>query len=495
MSDSAFGRRMEAVDYLMFRGEHDPRSRTAMLSVALLDVTPDFERVRAAFERASRSVLRLRQHVVVPTLPVADPQWIVDPDFDLDYHLRRVRLSGEGTLRDLLDFAQPILSAPLDTARPLWEAYLVEGLGVDGAEAALVLKLNHAITDGLGGVQLFLHLYDFDRDADRGPLPLVPSPEDVTGDDLVRSATRRAPVTLVATGRRAIDRITKLGSTLARDPERSVRRVAEIAGSARRVVGQPPAPPSPLLRRRGLGRRFETLEFPLADFRRAAKSAGGSVNDAYISALCGVMRRYHTAQGVELDAMPFSLPVSLRTDDDPVGGNRFAGARIAAPVGEPDPAKRIGTIRELVTTAAGEPAIKALSVAAPLLARLPTPLLTTLAGAGMTTDVQASNVPGYPDQPYVAGARIVATWGFGPLPGVPMMIVLVSQAGVCYVGVHYDTAAVREPDLFARCLREGFDEVLALDPEHSGTRQAQRANKRSTPSAASKRPARKRAAS
>jgi diacylglycerol O-acyltransferase len=112
----------------------------------------------------------------------------------------------------------------------------------------------------------------------------------------------------------------------------------------------------------------------------------------------------------------------------------------------------------------------------------------------MTTDVQASNVPGYPDQPYVAGARIEATWGFGPLPGVPMMIVLVSQAGVCYVGVHYDTAAVREPELFARCLREGFDEVLALNPERAAPA-AKGAAKRSTPRPASKRPARKRAAS
>ena len=63
MSDSAFGRRMEAVDYLFFRGEHDPRSRTAMLSVALLDSTPDFDRVRNAFERAelqSRPPLPLR---------------------------------------------------------------------------------------------------------------------------------------------------------------------------------------------------------------------------------------------------------------------------------------------------------------------------------------------------------------------------------------------------------------------------------------------------
>ena len=103
-------------------------------------------------------------------------------------------------MREVLDIAQPILAAPLDTARPLWEAYLLEGVAIDGVEAALLLKLNHAITDGLGGVQLFTHLYDFERDVDRGALPPLPSPEDVTGDDLVRSASRRAPITALSAG-------------------------------------------------------------------------------------------------------------------------------------------------------------------------------------------------------------------------------------------------------------------------------------------------------
>ena len=49
-----------------------------------------------------------------------------------------------------------------------------------------------------------------------------------------------------------------------------------------------------------------------------------------------------------------AMPVNLRTDDDPAGGNRFAGARIAAPIGEPDPARRILLIREQVLTAPAE---------------------------------------------------------------------------------------------------------------------------------------------
>ena len=51
-----------------------------------------------------------------------------------------------------------------------------------------------------------------------------------------------------------------------------------------------------------------------------------------------------------------------------------------------------------------------------------------------------------------------------------MMIVLVTQAGICYVGAHYDTASITEPELFAKCLHEGFDEVLALRPAPRSTR-------------------------
>jgi diacylglycerol O-acyltransferase / wax synthase len=460
-----FPREMHPVDYMMFRGEHFPKSRTTLLSVSLLDTVPDFERLCTAYERASRVVLRLRQHVVEPVIPVSAPQWIVDPDFDLSFHLRRVRLPEPGTIRQLLDFAQPIHAAPFDTTRPLWEGYLVEGVTEGGARAALVLKMHHAISDGIGGIELAHQIYDSERDANRGELPPLPVPEDVSPSDLVQTALRRAPVAAVEGVVEAVGRALRLGTRAVRRPGAAAHDVAKLLGSARRVIGAPPAPPSPLLRRRSLGRRFEWHEFPLDRFRRAAKAAGGSVNDAYIAGLCGALRRYHEALGVPVVAIPLAMPVNLRSDDDPAGGNRFAGASIAAPVGEVDPARRIARIRQQVMTAVAEPAINALSAAAPVFARLPAPMLNAMASIATGIDVQASNVPGFPDPPYLAGAKLVKTLPFGPVPGVAMMAVMYTEGGMCYLGINYDTASITEPELFVRCLREGFDEVLALEKE------------------------------
>jgi len=466
-----FARDMEAVDYLLLRGEHDPRSRAAMVSVAMLDVVPEFARLRVAVDRASRIVLRLRQHVVAPTLPIAAPQWVVDPDFDLDFHLRRVALPAPGTTRQLLDFLQPLISDPFDTARPLWELTLVEGVTEGDAPAALVMKLHHAVTDGVGGIELFKQLYDFERDTPRGPMPALPVPEDVSPADLTSRAAHRLPIALLGAAGATAGHALRLLERTIRSPDDALGDLVREIRSAQRVLGPPPAPPSPLLRGRGLGRRLEVLEVPLDTLRRAAKAAGGSVNDAYISAICGALRLYHEALGVPVDAVPLALPVSLRTDDDPAGGNRFAGARIAAPVGEPDPAVRIRTVRHLVLTAVDEPAVDVLRSLAPVLARLPAPVLSSLSALIATTDVQASNIPGYPEAPYIAGAKVLKTHPFGPLPGVPMMVVLLTQAGTCFVGVQYDTAAVTEQDLFARSLAAGFDEVLTLAADaHHRTR-------------------------
>ena len=83
----------------------------------------------------------------------------------------------------------------------------------------------------------------------------------------------------------------------------------------------------------------------------------------------------------------------------------------------------------------------------------------------MNSDVQASNVPVYPGDTFIAGAKILRQYGLGPLPGVAMMVVLVSRAGYFTVTTRYDRAAVTDGELFARCLLAGFDEVLALGGE------------------------------
>src|SRR5690348_6771669 len=206
------------VDYLLHRGEANPRTRSGIMALELLDTTPEWEQFRTRFESASRRVLRLRQKVVVPTLPTASPRWVVDPDFNLDFHVRRMRVSEPGTLREVFDLAEVILQSPMDISRPLWTATLVEGLA-DG-KAATLLHVSHAVTDGVGGVEMFAQIYDLERDPPARPTAPQPIPQDLTPNDLMRQGINHLPLAIVngvlgavsgavsATGRAVLDPVS-----------------------------------------------------------------------------------------------------------------------------------------------------------------------------------------------------------------------------------------------------------------------------------------------
>jgi hypothetical protein len=140
-------------------------------------------------------------------------------------------------------------------------------------------------------------------------------------------------------------------------------------------------------------------------------------------------------------------------------------ARFAGPVGIADPRARIQAISAIVRAARDEPALEGLSLATPILSRLPGLVISQLAG-GMTmgNDLQASNVPGIREDTYLAGARIERVYPYAPLPGCAAMITLVSHRDQCCVGANLDPAAITEPDRFGKCLADGFREVLTLHP-------------------------------
>ncbi len=448
-----------AVDYLLHRGEANPRTRSGIMGLEILDCTPDFERFRARFDNASRRALRLRQKVVVPTLPTASPRWVVDPDFNLDFHVRRVRVPEPGTLRQVLDLAEVMLQSPLDIARPLWTATLVEGLA-DG-RAATLLHLSHAVSDGVGSVEMFAQIYDLERDPPDQPPAPQPVPQDLSGNDLMIEGLNNLPGALVGGVRGALWGAASVVGRAVTNPGGAVAGALSYARSSVRVMSQG-AEPSPLLRRRSLATRTEALDIRLGDLHRAAKAGGGSINDAYLAGLCGALGRYHQALGVPIGCLPMAVPVNLRSQGDPAGGNRFVGVNLAAPIGTADPVARMQKIRAQMTQRREEPAMDMVGSVAPLLSVLPTPVLETMTGSVISSDVQASNVPLYQGDTFIAGAKILRHYGLGPLPGVAMMVVLVSRSGYATIATRYDRAAIRDEDLFARCLQEGFDEVLAL---------------------------------
>ncbi|MGI9124408.1 MAG: wax ester/triacylglycerol synthase family O-acyltransferase [Mycobacterium sp.] len=450
---------LSAFDLLMHRGEANPRTRSGIMAVEILDATPDWERFRGLFENASRKVLRLRQKVVMPTLPTAPARWVVDPDFNLDFHVRRVRVPQPGKLRDVLDFAEVMLQSPLDISRPLWTATLVEGL--EGGKAATLLHLSHAVTDGVGATAMFAEIYDLQRDASPRPEPPLPVPEDITGNDLMREGLNHLPGLIAGGVVGAVAGGLGLVGKVVTNPAGALFGAIEYARSGRRMTRRA-AEPSPLLRRRSLSTRTEAIEMKLGDLHRAAKAAEGSINDAYLAGLCGALRLYHEALGVPINSLPMAVPVNLRAEADPAGGNRFAGINLGAPVGVSDAGVRIQKIRKQMISRREEAAIDLIGAVAPVLTLLPDAALEAMSGSVIASDVQASNVPVYPGDTFIAGAKVLRQFGVGPLPGVAMMVVLISRGGFATVTTRYDRAAIAEPELWARCLRQGFDEVLAL---------------------------------
>jgi WS/DGAT/MGAT family acyltransferase len=451
-------RRLTPFENLMWRTEAKPLLRSTGVVMELLDSVPDRERVIAAHEWGSRLLAPLRHKVVEDALRLASPRWVVDQDFDIGYHLRFARLPQPGNVQQAVEAAQTLGMTPFDRARPLWEALLLEGL--EGDRAVYLLKLHHSIADGEGTVQMFDILHGDSPEPGRARALPVPAPEHVSGAsialDTLLSAPRRLLRETVGIGGRIAS-----GAVHARpDKLLGAIRYAESLG---KMLGPPPAQGSILLEQRSLNRRYGILDIPLDDLRAAGRACGGTVNDAFVAALVGGMRRYHEHHGIDLGELTVALPISLRKEGDPPGSNRFAGARILAPLGELDPRTRMRLIGERTAAARSEPAIGFMDALSPVMSRLPSVLVATMTErVTRSIDLQASNVRGLQRTAYMAGARVERMYAFGAAPGPAVMVTLMSYDGHCYIAVNVNAAAVPDHELFVQSVQEGLDEVVTL---------------------------------
>jgi WS/DGAT/MGAT family acyltransferase len=453
------GQDLSAAEALMWRTSNDPRARSTGVMIELLDSEPDWDRLVAAHDRFTQRVPRLRERVVEPPMPLVPPAWSPDPHFDLEYHLQRVRLPGDGSMAELHALAAQFTARPFDTERPPWEALLV--LGLTGGQAAYLFKPHHSLSDGIGLLQLLDLSHGHSREpgpADERPMPKPRRRESPEGLLINRLATRA-----VSAPAGAVREALSVAGRFVDDPIAATTDAVKFAMSLRRVLTPPDTPHSPALTGRGSGYRMDTFDVPFDELKAAGKAAGGSVNDAFLAGVLGGVRRYHEKLSFTVDSMPVAIPVSLRTDADPMGANKFAGARFVAPVGEPDPKARIAAIHDFIVDARMEPALGFLDLLAPVLSRLPGIVLSRLVGevTGLS-DLQASNLGAIGRPLYLAGARVTRVYPVGPRPGIPAMVTMLTYDGTCCIAVNYDPDAIADAGAFSACLREGFGEVTAL---------------------------------
>ncbi len=449
-----FMRNSDAFTWAM---ESDPRLRSTVVSVVLLDRSPDWDAVRERFDLISRKLPIFRQRVV-ESAPPAPPRWEYVRDFDLDYHIRRVAAPAAGTFDDVLEMARLAEMQDFDRARALWEITLIDGLEDDGA--AMICKFHHALTDGIGGVQIAMNLFNLSEELyEHEPLPPEP---DISSPSLLGGYRNvwRYDIGLLGN---ALTGVVKAAPRLiyesVRRPVATVRSATATAASVYRTVRPITRTGSRLVTDRGLIRRLGVYEVPMPLLREAAHRCGGALNDAFVAGVAGGLRLYHEKHGVAVGDLHLTMPISLRTAADDMGGNRITLMRFDVPVGEVDPATRIKAIHELTGAVRDERSLPYTQLIAGALNLMPRWYIGSVL---RHVDFLASDVPGVAVPVFLGGASVRAQYAFGPTIGASVNVTLLTYVDTCALGINVDTAAIPDYDVFYDAIVASFDELLSI---------------------------------
>ncbi len=440
---------MSGSDALLWTISSDPVMRPTIVALLVLDGTPDWVEARTRIGALTRSVPRLRSRAVSRAPGRGRPQFVLDDDFDLGTHLRRIRLPEHGGLRDVLDMAQTMATSGFDPALPLWEAVLVEG--VDPGRSALVLKVHHALIDGVGGLAVLARLFD---SSDSGGGTQVGRPETPAGHGAGRSTLQRLGMP---------DALRLLGGACnaAVHPFRTLGQLAALGTSVARLMAPAARPISPIMTGRGFRREVEVIDLDLTTLKAAARAWGGTVNDVFVASVVRGLTVYHEQHGVAASGFRALMPLNVRADDVGEGGNHFVPARFVIPV-HADLADCMAEVRRHTAQWKHAPGLAVSDVLATGLSALPGGIARGLWSSMLLgDDFCITNIPGPPFPVSFAGAAVEGIYAVSPPSGAALNVSLISVADRACVTITVDVAAVPDGPKLAGCIEDGFAEVTS----------------------------------
>jgi len=349
----------------------------------------DLREIRRRLGRRLGAVPELRRAFRRVPVPCGRPIWIDDPRFGIERHVRVATVPPPGTERELLRTAESLLRPLLDRTRPLWELWLLTGL--EGGRVGALVKLHHAVADGLGALALLTALFD--------AAPVAADPPEATW------AATPAPTlgALVADNLRA--RLAPLA--ILRQPRRAARALGSWVVEATRVArAWSRAPRTSLNGARSGPQSARVVRLDLETARRVAHAEGGRINDVVLAVVAGGLRdlllaRGEPVAGVELKA---SIPVAMRSAASARDLGNAVGSRIVSlPVAEPDAVRRLARIARASQGARSDPPVHADVLISWMGA---SGLAGPMADRQRAVNVFVTNVPGPRTPLYLLGARV-----------------------------------------------------------------------------------------
>ena len=434
-------------------------------SVAVFEgPAPAYDDVRRLFEGKIPLVPRYRQRVRFVPLEVGRPVWADDPHFNLEYHLRHTALPAPGGSQQLRNLASRVMSQQLDRTKPLWEAWVVEGL--EDGHWALVSKSHHCMVDGVSGTDLLAVLLDAGPD----PTPAVP--------DTWRPAPPPSGLRLV--GEAVTDYLVspyeqwRAARSALRRPRRLLGAVLETGQGLAALRGLvKPSPPSSLTGPIGPHRRWAWATATLDDVRTIRAAFGGTVNDVVLSAITRGFRELLLAhdEDPEHHVVRSLVPVSVRRPSEKGTYNNRVSAMFATlPVGLEDPVERLAAIREQMQglkeskqAVAAESLVSMSGFAPPLLlslgARAASRAVRSWGGASVNT--VTTNVPGPQFPLYALGRRMIEAYPYVPLASPARTgVAIFSYVGRLTFGVTADFDTIPDVGVLTGGIEQGMAELV-----------------------------------
>ncbi|WP_137991969.1 wax ester/triacylglycerol synthase family O-acyltransferase [Streptomyces vilmorinianum] len=399
---------------------------------------------------ASRAaaIPRLRMRVRDVLLPVGGAAWSTDKHFDVRRHVREIALPGADFAAETALLAGELMERPVERGLPPWEMYLLTG-APDGSFAVLV-KLHHALADGMRAVAIGAGIFDeiaaATRRTGRGRTRPVPPRSWLPGPGRLFGAAR--------------DRIGDLGRAV--EVGASVVRASRLDGRATAALAADSSGT----------RRVATAVLDIERVHRVRRASGGTANDVLLAVVAGALRRWLAERGEPLPgADPRALvPVSRRRPGSPAGsGNSLSAYLLALPVTEPDPATRLASVRRAMDRNKADGPLRGAGAVAVLADQLPplahrfgAPLAS--GAARLLFDVLVTNVPLPRSALSLGGAPLRALFPMAPLArGQSLAVAMSPYGGQVHIGLVADGKAVPDLDALAAALADELDLLDHLD--------------------------------
>lgn len=457
---------MSHVDTAWLRMDR-PENLMQIVGVMIFEGRMDAQRFKRT---VARRLLRYRRFRQIATLDSDGAGWVDDPDFDIDHHIHHSLLSGGECGRNPLQtFVADAASTPLNPARPLWEFHLLDT--VDG-NTALVVRIHHAIADGIALIRVMRSLTDEQPDApEHGETEDAPCFDEGDESDSFWH-TILEPITDAAIASiRLAGHLWGQCRQFYRHPA-GIREYAHVAGAVAEEIARLASMPSDSRTRfkglPGTVKRVAWSEpFPLEHVRLVSKVLRCSINDTLLASIAGALRSYLSAcgdavNGIEIRAM---VPVNLREPGDAEElGNRFGLIAVELPVGIENPLTRLYETRTRMSALKGSYqgllTFTLLGIAGMMPKSVETRLLNLL--ADKTTAV-ITNVPGDRQCRYFAGSRIEQEMVWVPQAGnIGMGISILSYNERVQFGLITDRNMVDDPKRIVEQLAPEFEKLLWL---------------------------------